>query len=31
MTNFGVDVTIVEFLDRMVPTEDPTCPGSARR
>jgi dihydrolipoamide dehydrogenase len=22
MTNFGVDVTIVEFLDRMVPTED---------
>ncbi len=23
MTNFGVDVTIVEFLDRMVPTEDP--------
>ena len=21
--NFGVDVTIVEFLDRMVPTEDP--------
>ncbi|WP_338748091.1 dihydrolipoyl dehydrogenase [Janibacter alittae] len=24
MKNFGVDVTIVEFLDRMVPTEDPT-------
>lgn len=23
MKNFGVDVTIVEFLDRMVPTEDP--------
>jgi dihydrolipoamide dehydrogenase len=23
MVNFGVDVTIVEFLDRMVPTEDP--------
>ncbi|PUA81886.1 dihydrolipoyl dehydrogenase [Nocardioides currus] len=23
MANFGVDVTIVEFLDRMVPTEDP--------
>ncbi len=23
LTNFGVDVTIVEFLDRMVPTEDP--------
>ncbi len=23
MSNFGVDVTIVEFLDRMVPTEDP--------
>src|SRR3954469_9601479 len=23
MTNFGVEVTIVEFLDRMVPTEDP--------
>jgi len=22
MSNFGVDVTIVEFLDRMVPTED---------
>ena len=22
MKNFGVDVTIVEFLDRMVPTED---------
>ena len=22
LTNFGVDVTIVEFLDRMVPTED---------
>ena len=22
MANFGVDVTIVEFLDRMVPTED---------
>ena len=22
MTNFGVDVTIVEFLERMVPTED---------
>ena len=22
MTNFGVEVTIVEFLDRMVPTED---------
>ena len=22
MENFGVDVTIVEFLDRMVPTED---------
>lgn len=22
MTNFGVDVTIVEFLDRIVPTED---------
>ena len=22
MVNFGVDVTIVEFLDRMVPTED---------
>jgi dihydrolipoamide dehydrogenase len=22
MTNYGVDVTIVEFLDRMVPTED---------
>ena len=22
MTNFGVDVTIVEFVDRMVPTED---------
>jgi dihydrolipoamide dehydrogenase len=22
MNNFGVDVTIVEFLDRMVPTED---------
>ena len=22
MRNFGVDVTIVEFLDRMVPTED---------
>ena len=22
MTNFGVDVTIVEFLDRMVPLED---------
>jgi dihydrolipoamide dehydrogenase len=22
MTNFGVDVTVVEFLDRMVPTED---------
>lgn len=23
MANFGVEVTIVEFLDRMVPTEDP--------
>jgi len=23
LKNFGVDVTIVEFLDRMVPTEDP--------
>ncbi|UFU06400.1 dihydrolipoyl dehydrogenase [Ruania halotolerans] len=23
MKNFGVDVTIVEYLDRMVPTEDP--------
>ncbi len=23
LANFGVDVTIVEFLDRMVPTEDP--------
>ncbi len=23
MTSFGVEVTIVEFLDRMVPTEDP--------
>ena len=23
LVNFGVDVTIVEFLDRMVPTEDP--------
>ncbi|TWP33360.1 dihydrolipoyl dehydrogenase [Leekyejoonella antrihumi] len=23
MKNFGVDVTIIEFLDRMVPTEDP--------
>jgi dihydrolipoamide dehydrogenase len=23
MANFGVDVTIVEFLDRIVPTEDP--------
>ncbi len=23
MANYGVDVTIVEFLDRMVPTEDP--------
>lgn len=23
MKNFGVDVTVVEFLDRMVPTEDP--------
>ena len=23
MANFGVDVTVVEFLDRMVPTEDP--------
>src|SRR3954468_19582976 len=23
MSNFGVEVTIVEFLDRMVPTEDP--------
>src|SRR5690606_17542840 len=23
MANFGVDVTIVEFLDRMVPMEDP--------
>ncbi len=23
LNNFGVDVTIVEFLDRMVPTEDP--------
>ncbi len=23
MKNFGVEVTIVEFLDRMVPTEDP--------
>ena len=23
MANFGVDVTIVEFLDRMVPSEDP--------
>ncbi len=23
MVNFGVEVTIVEFLDRMVPTEDP--------
>ncbi len=23
LSNFGVDVTIVEFLDRMVPTEDP--------
>jgi dihydrolipoamide dehydrogenase len=23
MVNFGVDVTVVEFLDRMVPTEDP--------
>ena len=23
LKNFGVDVTVVEFLDRMVPTEDP--------
>ena len=34
MTNFGVDVTIVEFLDRMVPTEDEdvskVCCGSTR-
>ena len=27
--NFGVDVTIVEFLDRMVPTEAPTGPRSS--
>jgi dihydrolipoamide dehydrogenase len=26
----GVDVTIVEFLDRMVPTEDADVPRSAQ-
>ncbi|GAA2890383.1 hypothetical protein GCM10020220_095700 [Nonomuraea rubra] len=31
LKNFGVDVTIVEFLDRMVPTETPMCQGTAPR
>lgn len=31
MKNFGVDVTIVEFLDRMVPTEDAWTPQGARQ